>query len=126
MTRETGRGGRRASARRADAIVVIWWRGIPAQVNGNRGEERHQVVLPRRFQRAIDEAAMRAGKRAANDYIAEWRREAIVVAADVDLATEVARIAAEFDATLSREALAAYVRTGGYDPATHPEIEPAQ
>ncbi len=131
MTADSGRPGRsergrRPSARRADSIVIIRWRDIPAQVNATRGNERHQIMLPRRFQRAIDEAAMRAGKRAANAYIAEWRRETISVTHEVDLGAEVARIVAEFDASLSRAALTAYVRTGGYDPATHPEIEPAQ
>jgi hypothetical protein len=101
---------------------VIRWRDIPAQVNGRRGDERHQIVLPRRFQRSIDEAAMRAGKRTANEYIAEWRRETIAVAPEADLGAAVARLAAEIDAALSREALGAFVRTGGFDPTTHPEI----
>ena len=41
--------------RRGSELVVISWRDIPAQVNARAGAEKHQVVLPRRFQRAIDE-----------------------------------------------------------------------
>ncbi len=106
----------RSSRSRGDEIVVIRWRDIPAQVNGTCGEQRHQVVLPRRFQRSIDEAAMRAGKKSANDYIGEWRRETLPVAPGTDIRALVDALAAEFDATLSREALQRYVATGGWDP----------
>ena len=62
---------------RGNEIVVILWRDIPAQVNGRVGEDRHQHILARRFQHAIDEAAMVAGKKTANEYVQEWRRETI-------------------------------------------------
>ena len=38
------------------------------------GRERSKLVLHPRFQVAIDKAASRAGKRAYNDYIEEWRQ----------------------------------------------------
>ena len=60
--------------RRGSELVVISWRDIPAQVNARLGAEKHQVVLPRRFQRAIDDAAMVAGKKTASEYVGEWRR----------------------------------------------------
>ena len=44
--------------RSASEITVILWRDIPAQVNGRDGDERHQIILPGRFQKAIDRAAM--------------------------------------------------------------------
>ncbi len=64
-------GSRRSSA---SEVVVIMWRDIPAQINGKVGEERHQVMLPHRFQKAIDRAAMVAGKKTAQEYVGEWRR----------------------------------------------------
>ena len=73
-------------------------------------------MLPRRFQRSIDEAAMRAGKKSANDYIAEWRRETRTLAPDVDLRASVNEIASAFDAALSREELQRYVAAEGWDP----------
>ena len=60
--------------RRRSELVVISWRDIPAQVNARVGADKHQVVLPRRFQRAIDDAAMVAGKKTASEYVGEWRR----------------------------------------------------
>jgi Virulence factor len=105
--------------RGGDQIVVISWRDIPAQVNGSSGTDKHQVVLPRRFQRAIDEAAMVAGKKSASDYVAEWRRRARPLpetegGVDVEAAAEAEadRLKAEFPA----ERLSAYVATGGWDP----------
>jgi hypothetical protein len=59
----------------AATLTVIWWRDIPAQVIAKDRRQAHKVVLHPRFQVAIDRAAMKAGKRAASDYIDEWRRE---------------------------------------------------
>lgn len=105
--------------RGGDQLVVISWRDIPAQVNGSSGTDKHQVVLPRRFQRAIDKAAIVAGKKSAGDYVAEWRRAARPLPkpeGGVDLAaatnTEADRLKAEFPA----DRLSAYVATGGWDP----------
>ena len=50
--------GRRSS----NEIIVITWRDIPAQVKGKVGDAKHDVVLPHRFQKAVDRAAMVAGK----------------------------------------------------------------
>jgi len=55
-------------------LSVIWWRDIPAQVVAKDARRSSKVVLHPRFQVAIDKAANRAGKRAYDDYIAEWRK----------------------------------------------------
>jgi hypothetical protein len=102
--------------RRADEVVVIFWRDIPAQVTARRGADRVQTVLPRRFQRAIDEAAMRAGKKSASDYVGEWRREAQPLAADIDPQAQVDAIVRELDERFTRDALARYVDALGYTP----------
>jgi hypothetical protein len=57
-------------------LTTIWWRDIPAQVIAKDRRQAHKVVLHPRFQVAIDRAAMKAGKKTANDYIEEWRRDA--------------------------------------------------
>ena len=46
--------------RHRNEVVVIMWRDIPAQVNGQSGRQRHQVVLDPKFQRAIDRAKRKA------------------------------------------------------------------
>ena len=61
----------------AAQLVTIWWRDIPTQVNAQSGRTRYQAAFPRRFQRAVDEAAMAAGLTQASDYVAEWRRDAV-------------------------------------------------
>ena len=55
-------------------VVVIMWRDIPAQVNGQDGRERHQVLLSEKFQRAIDRAKRKARIVTAQDDVAQWRR----------------------------------------------------
>ena len=62
------------SRRGGSEVVVIMWRDIPAQINGKAGADKHQVILPHRFQKAIDRAAMVAGKKTAQEYVGEWRR----------------------------------------------------
>ena len=50
-------------------LTVIWWRDIPAQVVAKDGRRASKVVLHPRFQVAIDKAAVKAGRRAMDDYI---------------------------------------------------------
>ncbi len=114
MSAPARRGGRR---RRGDdgSLVLISWRDIPAQVNGGSGENRVQRILPRRFQRAIDRAAMVAGKTQASQYVGEWRRTVIPGdAADPESAAIAA--AAELEEAFPRQRLDEFVKTGGWDP----------
>ena len=98
-------------------IVTIWWRDIPTQVNAQSGRTRYQALLPRRFQRAVDEAAMAAGLTQASDYVAEWRRTTEPhrggTTADALQAAAVAA-AARFDAEYPKERLVALSARGGF------------
>jgi hypothetical protein len=106
----TGRGGRS----RESTMVTILWRDIPAQVNAGAGSGRSQRILPRRFQKAIDRAAMVAGKTQASDYVAVWRRTATEFTGN---AAAAARAEAErLEADFPRERLDELVAAGGWDP----------
>jgi hypothetical protein len=107
-------------------MTVIWWRDIPAQVNARDGREAHRVVLDDRFQVAIDKAASRAGKRAYNDYIEEWRRTQARCGEDIDgeVAAEAERLEADYD----KHRLAMLIQTGGVEggeifPPAHDETQ---
>ncbi len=63
-------------------VVVISWRDIPAQVNARDGHERHQVLLPARFQRAVERATRVAGKKTSHEHVAEWRRRSFPIDGD--------------------------------------------
>jgi hypothetical protein len=52
---------------------IVSWRDIPAQVKVRSGRQRLSRPLSDRFQRAVDQAAMHAGKGGSDDYLAEWR-----------------------------------------------------
>ncbi|MCX6025640.1 MAG: virulence factor [Chloroflexi bacterium] len=54
-------------------VQIVSWRDIPAQVKVRAGRTRISRPLAERFQRAIDEAAMRAGKSGGDEYLTEWR-----------------------------------------------------
>lgn len=96
-------------------LVVICWRDIPAQVNAGSGSSKIQRILPRRFQRAIDRAAMVAGKTQASQYVGEWRRK--LIPGDPDNPEGAALAAAEaLEAAFPLERLDAFVATGGWDP----------
>ncbi len=103
--------GRRTSAE----LIVILWRDIPAQVNGRNGDERHQVILPMRFQKAIDRAAMVAGKKTAQEYVAEWRRASHPLTGE--LAAVVDATAATIEQEFTNERLHVLIDNGGFDPA---------
>ena len=93
-------------------VVTIYWRDIPAQVNGQSGRDRHQVVLSAKFQRAIDRAKRKAGIYTADEDIAQWRR--VSTPCGDDVATAAAARADELEATLSREYLGRLAYAGGF------------
>ena len=102
-------------------MTVIWWRDIPAQVLARDGRRASKVVLHPRFQVAIDKAASRAGKRAYNDYIEEWRKVARACGNDLEaeVSAEVERLEAEYD----KHRLAELIQAGGV--AGGPALPPA-
>jgi hypothetical protein len=102
-------------ARKSSEVVVIMWRDIPAQVNGKSGGERHQVLLPHRFQKAIDRAAMIAEKKTAQEYVGEWRRTSYPLTGE--LVVTIDEIAQRMEDEFSNERLMTLVDNGGWDPA---------
>jgi len=107
-------------------MTIIWWRDIPAQVTARDGRKSSKIVLHPRFQVAIDKAASRAGKRAYNDYIEEWRKIQRRCGDDVDaeVAAEAERIETEYD----KHRLAQLIQTGGVEggpvfPPAHDETQ---
>ena len=103
--------------RRNSELIVISWRDIPAQVNARSGDDKHQVVLPRRFQRAIDDAAMVADKKTASEYVGEWRRTSLAIPPDPDAIPGAAEAEARrLEAVFPPERLQRFVASGGWDP----------
>ena len=107
-------------------MTIIWWRDIPAQVTAREGRSSSKIVLHPRFQVAIDKAASRAGKRAYNDYIEEWRKVQHACGDDVDavVAAEAERLETEYD----KHRLAQLIQTGGVEggpvfPPAHDETQ---
>lgn len=101
-------------ARRGGAkLITIYWRDIPAQVNAGSGENKHQVLLKPRFQKAIDRAAMVAGITSASDYVNEWRQAATALSGEAIAAAD--DLAHEIDKTFSLERLNELVANGGYE-----------
>jgi hypothetical protein len=95
-------------------LVVIWWRDIPAQVVAKDGRRASKVVLHPRFQVAIDKAAVKAGRRAMDDYIAEWRKTQRACSDDLEM--EANAEAARLEAGYGRHQLAVLVAVGGAAP----------
>jgi hypothetical protein len=94
-------------------LTVIWWRDIPAQVLARDGRRASKEVLHPRFQVAIDKAASRAGLRAYNDYIGEWRKAAR--ACGDDLEAEVHAEVGRLEADYTKHRLAELIVSGGVD-----------
>lgn len=93
-------------------IVTLYWRDIPSQVTAKAGRRQAKVLLPERFQEAIDRAAMRAKLRDSDSYLEHWRRGEPQDCGD-DLEAEAARVAAGIEATYDDSRLKALVERGG-------------
>ena len=52
---------------------VLYWHDIPIQVRAKDQEGRANLVLPERFQEAIDQAAMSAGLIGSDEYTEAFR-----------------------------------------------------
>lgn len=65
-------------------LICIYWRDIPAQVVGQKGRKRVKKELAPRFAKAIDRAAMRAGRGSSDAYLADWRRESEEISGDLE------------------------------------------
>lgn len=102
----------------AATLTVIWWRDIPAQVIAKDRRQAHKVVLHPRFQVAIDRAAMRAGKKAASDYIGEWRRDQRPCGDDLE--QEAQAEAARLEKTYAGDVLRRLVASGGVATPSEP------
>lgn len=56
------------------SLTILYWRDIPSQVIVKSGRSAAKRQLSERFIRAIDAAAMHAGAKSEDAYLAEWRR----------------------------------------------------
>ena len=93
-------------------VVTIYWRDIPAQVNGQSGRDRHQVVLSGKFQRAVDRAKRKAKIYTAEQDSAQWRRTSMPCGVDFAAAAEAEAARLEHDYT--REYLGILAFSGGF------------
>ena len=82
------------------SLTVLYWRAIPSQVIVKAGRTSAKRQLSERFIRAIDAAAMHAGAKSDDAYLAEWRRgEPIPCGDDLEAEAEAfaARLEVEYD-----------------------------
>ncbi|MGI9053074.1 MAG: virulence factor [Ilumatobacteraceae bacterium] len=98
-------------------VVVILWRDIPAQVNGQVGRERHQVLLSGKFQRAIDRAKRKAKIHTAQEDVAQWRRVSTAVDADGDVLAAAQAEADRLEADYGADRLGKLAFAGGWEAA---------
>jgi hypothetical protein len=94
-------------------LISIYWRDIPAQVVGREGRKNVKQQLAPRFAKAIDRAAMRAGRGSSDAYLADWRRETEIVDGDIEVL--VAERVALLESRFGDEYLESVVKAGGVE-----------
>lgn len=93
-------------------LICIYWRDIPAQVVVRAGRKNSlKKELAPRFAKAIDRAAMRAGRGSSDAYLEDWRRESEEISGDFEALID-ARVAV-LESQFSAEVLEAVVKAGG-------------
>ena len=92
-------------------LITIWWRDIPMQVIAKEGRQTEKRILNKRFQFAVDKAAMNAGKKSYGDYIEEMQRSERECGPDLEAEAdaEMARI----EAVYTKDVLHGLIASGG-------------
>jgi len=94
------------------SLIIVSWRDIPAQIIVKKGRNSAKVQLSKRFQEAIDRAAMRAGKGSSDAYLEDWKRSAPRECGD-DIDAEAAAEAGRIEQAWSDEGLERLIRARG-------------
>ena len=95
--------------------IVVYWRDMPAQVIIKEGRKTAKRQLPERFEQAIDMAAMKAGKRDTDAYLAEWRKSDPEPIAGEDFEALAEAEMQRIDAEFPQERLVALANNGGLE-----------
>lgn len=93
------------------SLVTIWWRDIPMQVIAREGRQSAKRVLDKRFQFAVDKAAMNSGKKSYGAYIEEMARAER--ACGDDLEAEADREVARLETAYAKDVLHRLIASGG-------------
>lgn len=106
------------------SLTILYWRDIPAQVVAKAGRQNAKAVLSTRFETAIDRAAMKAGLRDTDSYLAHWRRGGPQPCGD-DLEAAVRQMAEQLETDYDTQHLQALIDNGGQTVArrAHPVTE---
>jgi len=83
---------------------ITRWHQIPSMVVAREGEQVIKIMLPTRFQEAIDEAAMRMGEIGADAYTSGWNRDPWVQSTESPKALA-DRVSEELETTFSEKHL---------------------
>ena len=94
--------------------IILYWRDIPSQIIVKNGRKIAKRMLSKRFQEAIDIAAMRSQSHINNDYLAEWHRgEPQECGNDINSEADDALLSIEFDYNENR--LTAITKSDGWE-----------
>ena len=96
------------------SVMIVYWRDIPAQVLARAGRRRERRQLSERFEQAIDRAAMRAGAKDEDAYLADWRKSD-PIEIDGDPAVIVASEASRLEEEYPRERILALIARLGWE-----------
>ena len=91
--------------------TIIFWRDIPSQVIVKYGRTKTKTQLNERFMKAIDKAAMRAGRQGSTEYLEDWRREIETCQGDPQKIVD--KTAAELEKQYTDEILKTLVKNKG-------------
>ena len=63
-------------------LITVFWRDIPSHIIFKTKSGKFKKQMSPRFEKAIDRAAMRAGKGSSDAYMADCRREIVKIKTD--------------------------------------------
>jgi len=92
-------------------LITIWWRDIPMQVIARDGRRTAKRVLDKRFQFAVDKAAMNSGRKSYGDYIEEMARAERPCSEDIE--TEADAEVARLETAYAKGVLHRLIAAGG-------------
>ena len=98
---------------RMDNLTILSWRDIPAQLLIGSGRKATKLKLSEKFEKAIDQCAMKVGAKDSESYLEDWQKKTVPL--QTTGTSSIALEAERLERYYTNEKLKALIINNGWD-----------